>query len=918
MDSFKPHEGAAVEQSPMATKVERDLAWLVRAFGDVLVRIGDNARAKRLPWIGAPAVTDARDAALIAMSFRLLNLVEENAFAQTRRRREDDLGTRGEPGSWAAVLAELRDAGHAPTTIARAVSAITVEPVLTAHPTEAQPQSTLEGLRHLYTLIVSLENRMWTERERDDLVERVRCTLERLWRAEEFHETRPNVEDELRATLHYLGTVFPNVLPRLDARLRSAWATAGLAPEALRGAGAYPRLRFGSWVGGDRDGHPFVNATTTEKALRMMRDVALRRLRDALQQLRRDLPLSARSTQPPAELVRAVERFAEERGAAPAKLSIHPWRDWVDTMLARLPAASDQSSQPGAPRTLTCAELRTELCAMAGALESAHAAALARVSVLPIVRQLDTFGYFLAQLDVRQNSSFYGKAIAQLFGASRIPADGFESWPEERKLDLVLRELETPRPFATVGAELGPEATETLATFRVLAHARDTWGKDGLGSLIVSMTRGASDLFIVYLLAREVGLARMVEGDLVSDMPVMPLFETRDDLERAPDVMRVFWQHRVTRASLPCRERVPEASADAANRIGDIMLGYSDSCKDAGIMTSQWTLHKAQAKLRDVAESLDVDVRFFHGRGGTVSRGAGPTHRFLDALPARTLTGQLRVTEQGETIAQKFTNLITSTHHLELWLAGTAAQLLRDARAEGSDVRDLMAKLSERSQSVYGELLRTPGFLDYHAEATPIDALEQARIGSRPARRSGRRTLDDLRAIPWVFGWNQSRHYLPGWYGMGSALEAVMTESDEAEARLQRAATSDPFFVYVVRNVESAVASASIEIARSYAALVQDEEVRERIFTIVSEEHARTHRWLTRLLDEPLEARRPRMWHTLALRDTGLRALHAFQVRALGAWRASEVQGDRETADRHLHDVLVSVNAIASGLRNTG
>jgi phosphoenolpyruvate carboxylase len=429
------------------------------------------------------------------------------------------------------------------------------------------------------------------------------------------------------------------------------------------------------------------------------------------------------------------------------------------------------------------------------------------------------------------------------------------------------------------------------------------------------MTRSVSDLVAVYVLAREAGLLRPGAEGMVCVMPVVPLFETIGDLEGSPDILRAFLQHPVTQRSL--RQQAAESGREPVQQV---MLGYSDSCKDGGIFASQWSLQRAQEALTRVAKDCGVQLRFFHGRGGTVSRGAGPTHRFLEAQPHGSLTGQLRVTEQGEVIAQKYANPITATYNLELLIASTAATTVRHARQaeQPADMTALLDGVMERSRKAYEGLIHADGFLAYYSEATPIDALEASSIGSRPSRRTGTRTLADLRAIPWVFSWNQSRHYLPGWYGVGTGLESLAHQDPTGFARLTALVRQVPFLRYAFTNVETNLSSADLGLMAEYAALVRNAEVRTRFFDIIAAEYNRTRTMLDRIFGSPMAERRPRLDRTLGLRDRALHALHTHQIAILGRWRASKASGDQAGADQLLPTLLLSINAVASGLRTTG
>jgi phosphoenolpyruvate carboxylase len=440
-----------------------------------------------------------------------------------------------------------------------------------------------------------------------------------------------------------------------------------------------------------------------------------------------------------------------------------------------------------------------------------------------------------------------------------------------------------------------------------------------LGALIVSMTRQLSDLLVVYLLAREAGLAICTPDGLVCLLPVAPLFETAEDLQRAPGIMRAFLSHEVTLRSL----RGIAVAAGESGLSQQVMIGYSDSNKESGILASQWALHRAQTTLTAVGEDCGVRVRFFHGRGGTISRGAGPTHRFLDALPPGTVNGDLRLTEQGETIAQKYANGTTAKFNLELLLAGTAGTSLRPAPALGTRIAEHLVTpvdlLVATGRRVYESFLREADFMEFYCQATPIDALEQSSIGSRPARRTGQRTLADLRAIPWVFSWNQARFYLPGWYGVGSALDQLRRDDEAGFSAVKQSLSGGwPFLRYVLMNVETNLASADQAIMSQYADLVADRSVRESFLTKIRTEFDLTHAMLAECFGRSTMSRRPRAAKTLALRADALLVLHHQQIELLARWRSLQRSGDDEAAKRMLPELLLSINAIASGLRTTG
>lgn len=910
-------------------QIDRDLGILVECLAEVLGELGAPELARLVPWRSQPAPGPDESyppqlGLVYSIAFQLLNMVEENTAAEIRSRREESLGVAAERGQWGEQLARLKAAGLSGEQVASRLGEIEVEPVLTAHPTEAKRLSVLEQHRVLMQLLQQLGRNTAPLGCGSYLRRELKAALERLWRTGEILWQKPTVHDERRNVLHYLRDVFPQVLPVVDWKLRAAWQDAGFDPALLSRAENLPRLRFGTWVGGDRDGHPGVTAEVTSVTLQRLRANALVVLHRQLTALAQKLPLAEWMQAPSPRLVALRDRNHAALGeAATPVLARHPgepWRQCLELILARLPVSVVPGQlaevQEGAGRYRDARELAADLREVHASLVEVGAARLADHDVLPVLRSLDVFGFHLARLDVRQNSAFHVKALGQLMSAAGIDGSQWEEWTEAERLRFLQRELQSPRPFLhpDAAASAGPEADAVLSCYRVVARHIDQCGADGLGALIVSMTRRTSDLLVVYLLAREAGLLRHYPEGMVCRLPVVPLFETADDLERGPDILRAFLDFPVTRTSLAWQAK---RDGRPDRLIQQVMVGYSDSNKDAGILMSNWALQKAQSRLAAVGAEAGVRIQFFHGRGGTISRGAGPTNRFLEALPSGSLTGAIRLTEQGETIAQKFGHPVTAVHHIELLLAGVTATTLLHGAVDPAPhpLAPLMDRLARASMEAYRSLLETDGFMQFHRQATPIDALENARIGSRPSRRTGQASLADLRAIPWVFSWTQARYYLTGWYGTGSALVGLTdSELDQLRAHLR----SWPFLHYVLTNVESALASTDLDLMRDYAGLVVDDAVRERIWARIEAEWRQTRAMLERLRGRPIESRRPRFTRTIGLRTAALGILHRQQISLLRRWRELHATGRATEADALLPEVLLSINAIASGLRTTG
>ena len=901
--------------------LETELHFAMEAFATVLKQLGEPELAASLPWVGsqAPGRMTRSLGQAYSIAFQLLNIVEERAAAQVRRLREKEKGPEAEKGLWADNLHQLRSLGLGEAEILAALHDIRVEPVLTAHPTEAKRETVRDLHREIYSLMNRHENPAYTPREKDRLEGQLRTRLESLWRTGEIHVTRPSIEAELQNALYYLREVFPEALARAHTHLREAWTAAGYDAAAIDSLP--PLLRFGSWIGGDRDGHPFVTAEVTAHALVALRKNGLRVQRRALEALAFQLPLSSLFQVTPPALTGLIESLA-----GPLRSESHidldyliernreePWRLAVYLMRARVLLALEKPDSPAA--YVHPAELRHDIDALADTLLEIGADAVVEEQIVPFRRNLAAFGFHSAALDVRQNSAFHEKALDQLLAAANLlDGESFSDWAIEKKRALLERELASPRAFLAPGISAGPEADTVLASYRVLAGHREAFGNAGLGALIVSMTRCVEDLLVVFLLAREAGLMEWTDGGLVCPLPVVPLFETMGDLEAGPGIVEAFLSHPVARRSL-------DRQSAGEKPVFQVMVGYSDSNKDCGIVASQCALHRAQTELAATILKHGVKPLFFHGRGGTVGRGAGPTHWFMEALPHGSLSGAMRMTEQGETIAQKYAHIGSAVYNAELLIASATAATARHRSAPAPDrpsLDTLCGELAALSRDAYRALLGAPDFMRFYREATPIDALENARIGSRPARRTGQASLDDLRAIPWVFSWTQSRFYLPGWFGAGTALKTLRREKPDLYNTLVEALPESAFLRYILTNIESSLVSANTGLMKAYAGLVGDESIRDRFLGTILAEYESTRSHIDELFRGTFEERRPRLAYTLNIREEPLEVLHRQQVALLGEWRSLQRSNKTDAADMMVPDLLISINAIASGLRTTG
>ena len=903
-------------------KVDKDLDFMMGCFVEVLEQLEHKDLAGTLPWMGkrklrGVQIFSYRGVQAYSIAFQLLNMVEENASAQSKRLREDKFGLASDPGSWGRAFQTLRSADITDKQIAKRLARVRVEPVLTAHPTEAKRATVLEIHREIYKLLVRRENNMWTAAEQRAIRDEIKVALERLWRTGEFYHQKPDVQSELRNINYFLSKVFPDAVVSMDLRLRQAWEEAGFDPARVEHPDTLPQIVLGTWVGGDRDGHPLVTAEVTTRALNLFRSTAIAICNERLETLGQRLSLGDHLQSPPPVFIRQVEKHAAahgEAGEAALRRNVgETWRQYVNLIHLRLPNPVGALGQ-GQHRTPE--GVIADLLFLRETLIEVGAGRIARAELDPLLRFLRTFGFHMAVLDIRQNSAFHDKAIGQLLAATGQDDANFAQWDESRRLGFLDSELRSTRPFLREQASIGNEADAVVACHRALVTHIDQYGSAGLGSLIVSMTRSVSDLLSVYLLAREAGLTAGGSDDAYCLLPVVPLFETIGDLERSTGIMDAFLSH-------PMTQRTLKARRDAGLTDGltqQVMIGYSDSNKDGGILASLWNLYRAQQNLAAVGEKHGVRIVFFHGRGGTISRGAGPTHRFIDALPQGSIQGEMRVTEQGESITQKYANHITAVNNLELLTAGvTQNTFLHDVavRSEAAQAK-VMDRLAEFSREAYQDLIRTPRFIEFFRQATPIDVIEASRIGSRPSRRTGAASLEDLRAIPWVFAWSQARFYLSGWYGVGSALARLKEEDPKGFEVIRKNYDDWPPLRYMLKNASTSVLASNRSMMKLYGGLVTDKKLRSLFLNRILAEHNLARKMLDELSGSKLSEGRPRLRKVIALRESAIDLLHEQQVALLKDWRKKVADGDRKEADALLPQMLLSLNAIAAGLQATG
>ncbi|MEA5445162.1 phosphoenolpyruvate carboxylase [Gammaproteobacteria bacterium AB-CW1] len=832
----------------------------------------------------------AADAAALTRAFstyfQTVNLAER--VHRIRRRRDYEREDLPQPDGLRDSLEKLQAAGISRDQIIQALDRVQFVPVFTAHPTESMRRSLLEKQQRMARLLVSRMDPDMTPREDRAARERIRMEITAAWQTEEHPSQRPSVADELEHVLFYFTDVLYRVIPpfyeAMEEALTAVWPEAEL-PERLP-----PLVRFGSWVGGDMDGNPNVNATTIRETLAEHRQLVLRAYQGELDALYRRLSQSLSRIGVTEALRMRLEQyqrdFPDVVDALPARHRSMPYRVMIRMMQARLAAtATDGEAAYQSP-----SEFVDDIVCITDSLGENRGEHAGRFSVRRLYRRATTFGFHMAALDIRQDSEVHRQAIGEYLQ----DPEWMNRSPEER--------LERMRGLLEAGIDgetpAGETLDPTLDVFRAIGECRRRFGPEAIGTYIISMAQGPEDLVAVLLLARIAGL-----GDADGQVPldIVPLLETVPDLENGPDILRQVFDEPLYASHLAARDAAQE-----------VMVGYSDSNKESGIAASRWAVQKAQARIVAAAEAGRVQPRIFHGRGGSTSRGGGKVPQAVLAAPAGSVRGRLRVTEQGEVISAKYGLRSIAMRTLEQSVGSVLrASMPGQAVAASPEQSELMETLATASRSAFRELVyETPAFEDFFREATPIDVIQRMAMGSRPASRRSGQGIQDLRAIPWVFAWTQSRALLPGWYGLGAGLRAA--REAHGEEALLTAARDWPFLRALLSDVEMVLAKSDMDIAARYMVLV--DPARHGLFDRIREEHKATIEGLLSVKgrDELLEDD-PVLARAIRLRNPYVDPMSILQVDLLRRWR----EGGRED-DALLHALIASVNGIAQGLQNTG
>ncbi len=866
-------------------------------------RAGDAAAARHLAE-SISQLTPAgalNQAMAFTLYFELVNLAEENFRIQLLRQRNHRhrgalaAGTASEPmrESIEAAIKELKAAGVTKVRLRKLVQQLAIELVFTAHPTESKRRTMLEKLAALGGIL-----RSHTLEEIQQAPDDIRREIVSLWLTDRSRTERPEVTDEARTGLWYFDRTLYQVLPRLHRDLQSA------LDRHYPGIRAPRRwLSFGSWIGGDRDGNPGVTAAVTAQVLQMNRRMALRKLADTLYALAGSITVSDRR----ARFAPAIRRLAEDCRASSelmakvgSRYPREPYRIILSSLREQLLAQTEtgvQAATDPADRRVHAGEVRSILSAIESDLRRGPAAPLADGGLQDALVAVDVFGLGMARLDLRQHSAWHAKAVAEVLART-----GYEQLTEAGKLEVLVPALRAVGPLSVEGlARLSPDARLVLEPLRLAARAQEQYGSEALGIYIISMTNDVSDVLEVMLLQGLAGVR----------LPIAPLFETLDDLNRAPAILAALLRH-------PAYE--PELERNGRHQ--HIMLGYSDSNKDCGYLTANWALYQAQDAIMGVCRQARAKVTLFHGRGGSIARGGGPAAKAILAQPVGLKDGGIRVTEQGEVLSTRYHDADLAHRVLEQMAYGVllgSNEAQRGARKLPVHWVKAMEEMSAAAHAAYRACVHDdPEFLEFWRQATPIEEIGELNFGSRPTyRRKGSLSVADLRAIPWVFSWMQSRFNFPGWFGLGSGIQAILGRGPEGAKLLREMYQHWPFFQTLIANAQLTMCKADMSIARVYASLVTDEGIRERVLGCILTEFRLAEKAVLTVTDQSeLLENEPVLARSIKLRNPYVDPLNYLQVEMLKRRRAGRLSQRDQEGTRAVMEL--TINGIAGGLKNTG
>jgi len=843
--------------------------------------------------------------------FHLVNVAEQ--FHQIRLTRATEIAQGTLEHSLVQTIETLAESGFSAEAVQDLLNTLSIEPTLTAHPTEALRHTILRKRRQIALFLERLENPSHSPQEREEILEQLTALITSLWQTDEVRSSKLTVQDEVMGHLYYFERVFFDVIPKVYQKLE-------LALKKYYPNHTFqipPFLTLHSWTGGDRDGHPFVTHTVTKETLELMKTAVLGKYLTAVENAILHLSMSTARVSISPELAESIRldeaRFGRDSIA-------HEWagRNYNEAYRIKLRFISyrlktmlndvkhDTHSDIGYSDE---AELLEDLRVMYSSLISNKGASLADLLIKPLIRQVEIFGFSFITLDIRQHARKQESALDEITAHLRLLPKPYREMTESERVQWLVAELQSRRPMIPYKLPFSEETNELIATFRQIRKSLESISRRAIDTYIISGTDSASDVLEGLLFAKEAGLFRHTADDRIEcDLNIVPLFETIDDLRRAGSLLEELF-------SLPIYRK----AINARGNLQEVMIGYSDSSKDGGLMASSWELYKAQIALKAVADVFSVQLKLFHGRGGTVGRGGGlPAHQAILAQPSGTVGGKIKITEQGEIISAKYMLPQIAERNLELVTSAVIlASSLPKKTATKLEWRHAMEAISVASMKAYRHLVyEHDDFPQFFREATPIDVIEQMEIGSRPSRRSAKARIEELRAIPWVFSWMQNRATLPSWYGVGSGLKGALDKGIELKL-LQEMYEEWAFFRTLLDNVQMILAKTDLMVAKEYVSLVSDVAMREKFFSHIEREFelTKSHVLVITKQSDLLE-NNPALRKSLRLRDPYIDPMSYIQVAALKRYRG-ETKSDEEK-QAYLKLLRTSVNGIAAGIRNTG
>lgn len=847
-----------------------------------------------------------------AIYFQLLNIAEQNHRIRRKRDYERSAGEAVQNGSIESAVQDLKQRDIPADIVEEMIQGISLELVMTAHPTEATRRVVLNIHKRIADLMMEFENPSLTHREREKLREKLVNEVLILWQTDEIRDRKPTVIDEVRNGLFYFDETLFEALPNVYEELERCLAK--YYPDHAWHVPTY--LQFGSWIGGDRDGNPSVKAKITWQTLTMHRGLAIRKYEKNLNELLKLLSFSTSIIAISDELEQSIAKDCEQvttlKNVTLWRNTKEPYRMKLGYMLEKLANTRDESLKGTPMRYNSPQELLDDLMIIDRSLRSHYADYVADTSLSKMIRQVELFGFHLAKLDVRQHSKEHENAMTEVLAKMSI-TDNYAALSEEEKIDLLAKLLAEPRPLTSNHLEYSESTRECLDVFQTIYRAQQEFGKDCIGSYLISMTQGASDMLEVMVFAKEVGLFRKeADGSVVCTIQSVPLFETIDDLHAASGIMKKLFELPVYRRAVAARSNLHE-----------IMLGYSDSNKDGGVVPANWELRVAMNEITEVAGEYGVKLKFFHGRGGALGRGGMPLNRSILAQPPHTVGGGIKITEQGEVLSSRYALQGIAYRSLEqaTWALIRAARLAKYPEEQPETLaewEDISRSISETALTKYQDLIfRDPDFMTFFKQSTPLTEVGELNIGSRPSKRKNSDSFEDLRAIPWVFSWTQSRYLLPAWYAAGTAFREYIGDDPAKLKNLQQMFVEFPFFRTLIDNLQMALAKADLLIAKQYADMVSDKVVRDRIFGLIEDEFKLTSELILKITgQEEILDNVPVIQESIRLRNPYVDPLSYLQVQLLKELRDARLHEADDT--ELLREVLLTINGIAGGLRNTG